>query len=50
MNTIKTYIFDIRTHPYRIEVKGKSILEAKQKVKNLGHKEAYFLTIKKRPL
>ena len=49
MNTIKTYIFDIQSFPYRLEVKGRSILEAKERVKNMGHKRAYFVEIKKRP-
>ena len=50
MNTIKTYIFDTDIYPFKLEVKGKSILEAKERVKNMGHKKAYFVTIKKRPL
>lgn len=46
MNRIKTYVFDIRSYPYRLEVKATSIIEAKQKVKNMGHKNAYLDHIK----
>ena len=46
MNRIKTYVFDINVYPYRLEIKATSIIEAKKKVENMGHRKAYFMYIK----
>lgn len=45
MNTIKTYVFDIQSYPYTLKIKATTILEAKHKVKAMGHTKAYFVRI-----
>jgi hypothetical protein len=45
MNRTKTYIFDTREHPYVIKVTATAIFEAKQRVKAMGHRHAYFVKI-----
>ena len=46
MNRIKTYVFDINVYPYTLDINATSIIEAKEKVRNMGYHKAYFVKIK----
>ena len=46
MNGMKLYIFNVDSFPYRIKVKARTILEAKEIVKSMMFKYAYFSHIK----
>lgn len=46
MNRIKTYVFDINVYPYTLDINATSIIEAKEKVRNMGYHKDYFVKIK----
>lgn len=46
MNRIKTYVFDINVYPYTLDINATSIIEAKEKVRNMGYHKAYLVKIK----
>lgn len=43
---MKLYIFNTPTYPYRVKVKARTILEAKDKMKQKGFKNYSFSQIK----